>query len=587
MNRNSWTPHSYPVQAPPEQSFHAPVKLPPKNSFSSFKTTAETADMEDFDPDAPIPPNPLPPKPVPQLPRNMRAVRDGINHKSQGRTIIICLDGTGDKFDGDNSNIVHFVSCLKKSYPNQITYYQSGIGTYNGGGLTNGVNAAFDMAVGSGLGVHIRDAYKFLMQNYQENDKICLFGFSRGAYTARCLAGMLHKVGLLPAHNVSQVQFAYEYYKDDTVNGWKMSADFKRTFCMNINVYFIGVFDSVASVGFIPRTLPLSSTPTNKSRYFRHAMALDEHRAKFKVCRFQRKDHIDNDAKWKTAAELHERPDALVRRFSPGLGLNEKPETNGVNGVLPNEKKAAHDDIVAESMQQAEKRQEQQWDTDVLEVWFAGCHCDVGGGAVKNEERHRLAQIPLRWMIRQCFECNTEIIFKAHVLAEEGIDVHTLYPQYQSLEIPSVRPPPHMMDKFEKGEVPSIKKRSSVLEPVKKEEPHGFQNIKLWQDSERQLLAEHWVPEQVEDYFDALTSINDQLATAKGWWVLEVWPVEIRYQPKDADDWRKKTGMNLGRFRAVQEYAPNLHWTVQARQEAKGYKIRTRLDRKSEWKLVV
>lgn len=156
------------------------------------------------------------------------------------------------------------MSCLKKSDPSQVTYYQSGIGTYDGGGLSNGINAAVDMAVGSGLGVHIRDAYKFLMQTFKEGDKISMIGFSRGAYTARCLAGMVHKVGLLPAHNQDQVPFAYEYYKDDTEAGWKMSADFKKTFCMNVNVHFVGVFDSVGSIGFIPRKLPLSSTPTNR-----------------------------------------------------------------------------------------------------------------------------------------------------------------------------------------------------------------------------------------------------------------------------------------------------------------------------------
>jgi uncharacterized protein (DUF2235 family) len=137
--------------------------------------------------------------------------------------------GTGDKFDGDNSNIVHLVSCLKKDHPSQVTYYQSGIGTYDGGGLSNGLSAAADMAVGSGLGVHIQDAYRFLMQTYREGDKICLFGFSRGAYTARCLAGMLHKVGLLPAHNMAQLPFAYHFYKMDSAEGWRMSADVSAT----------------------------------------------------------------------------------------------------------------------------------------------------------------------------------------------------------------------------------------------------------------------------------------------------------------------------------------------------------------------
>jgi uncharacterized protein (DUF2235 family) len=91
---------------------------------------------------------------------------------------------TSDRFDNDNSNVVHFVSCLKKhTKSEQVTYYQSGIGTYDKGGLQAGIGAAMDMAVGSGLGLHIKDAYRFLMQNYHEGDKICLLGFSRGAYT--------------------------------------------------------------------------------------------------------------------------------------------------------------------------------------------------------------------------------------------------------------------------------------------------------------------------------------------------------------------------------------------------------------------
>jgi uncharacterized protein (DUF2235 family) len=115
--------------------------------------------------------------------------------------------------------------------------------------LTSTFNA--DMLIlqlGSGLGIHIKEAYSFLMQNYIEGDKICLFGFSRGSYTVRCLAGMLHKVGLLPAHNQAQVSFAYRMYKDDTPNGSAMSAEFKETFSQDVTVYFIGVWDCVASV---------------------------------------------------------------------------------------------------------------------------------------------------------------------------------------------------------------------------------------------------------------------------------------------------------------------------------------------------
>jgi uncharacterized protein (DUF2235 family) len=89
-----------------------------------------------------------------RLPRTVRALRNSHDAKNHPRTIIICLDGTGDQFDNDNSNIVHFISCLKKHSPEQqVTYYQSGIGTYDKGGLKNGIGAAMDMAVGSGLGV--------------------------------------------------------------------------------------------------------------------------------------------------------------------------------------------------------------------------------------------------------------------------------------------------------------------------------------------------------------------------------------------------------------------------------------------------
>lgn len=89
-----------------------------------------------------------------RLPRTLRALKNSKDAESHPRTLVICLDGTGDQFDNDNSNVVHFVSCLKKHSPDQqMTYYQSGIGTYDKGGLRNGLGAAMDMAVGSGLGI--------------------------------------------------------------------------------------------------------------------------------------------------------------------------------------------------------------------------------------------------------------------------------------------------------------------------------------------------------------------------------------------------------------------------------------------------
>lgn len=86
------------------------------------------------------------------------------------------------------------------------------------------------------------DGYKFIMDNYRSGDKICLFGFSRGAYTARALAGVLYKVGLLPKNNEAQVPFAYKLYKREDDEGLQLCAGFKQTYCQDVQVEFVGVW---------------------------------------------------------------------------------------------------------------------------------------------------------------------------------------------------------------------------------------------------------------------------------------------------------------------------------------------------------
>ncbi|KAF2752802.1 hypothetical protein EJ05DRAFT_515388 [Pseudovirgaria hyperparasitica] len=514
------------------------------------------------------------------FPTAVRALKDGAASHEHTRTLVICLDGTGDQFDNDNSNVVHFVSCLRKHDPSkQVTYYQSGIGTYDAGGLRNGMAAAIDMAVGSGLGIHIKDAYKFLMQNYRDGDKICLFGFSRGAYTVRCLAGMLHKVGLLPASNGAQVNFAYSFFKDDTVEGWKMSAQFKKTFCTNVNVHFVGVWDCVASVGFIPRKLPFSKSPTNSIHFFRHAMALDEHRAKFKLCQWQqqnpavqRKDTIDNTPRGKLERE--------VRKYGIFSSIRKNKATEGVvsDGLAKRSNTAEidHYDMEAEFEKlDGTRKAHQRAITDAKECYFMGAHADVGGGAVPNETRHMLSRIPLRWMIRQCFECDTGILFSTSALAEQGLDLSTLWPDYKPTERPRTGPSSTLLEKYEQGAIPPITRRSTAL-GLDDSTQHDRANI-----GSLDLL-----PEQMEDYLDSMAGINDQLVQAKGWWILELWPVKVRVQLKDQDGWEKKVRMNLGRYRAVREMSPNLHWTVQDRVEKDQYKLRCRHNSNAKWNVI-
>lgn len=195
------------------------------------------------------------------------------------------------------------------------------------------------------------DGYKYLQQVWEAGDRICLFGFSRGAYTARALAGMLYSVGLLPKYMLEQVDFAYHIFKKGMP-----SVNYKRAFSRTVTIEFIGVWDTVSSVGAIfPRVLPFSSD-NHITRVFRHAMALDEHRAKFRSNTW----HLTVD------------PDEESPENKPSAGL--------IRTALDKLEQAAHkqshdDEAELEAERLALDMEGGLLDrppTDVREVWFAG-----------------------------------------------------------------------------------------------------------------------------------------------------------------------------------------------------------------------
>ncbi|KAG8793008.1 hypothetical protein FRC12_004215 [Ceratobasidium sp. 428] len=221
-----------------------------------------------------------------EVPQDMPGPGPGL---SGGRDLVLCFDGTGEQYDEDITSIVRFFGLLAKEDPSrQMVYYQAGIGTgisssAPSNSLLKKVDSLLDQAFATGLPVHVRGGYEFLMNNYKKGDRISLFGFSRGAYTARALAGMLQKVGLLPAHNKEQIKYAYRMFKRDDEVGWKLSEGFKNTFSIKVKIDFVGVFDTVDSVGIIiPKELPFA-TSNHLIRVFRHAVALDERRVRFKA----------------------------------------------------------------------------------------------------------------------------------------------------------------------------------------------------------------------------------------------------------------------------------------------------------------
>jgi uncharacterized protein (DUF2235 family) len=200
------------------------------------------------------------------------------------RNLVLCLDGTSDKFSKTNTNVVNLYTMLARTPDQQLSYYQPGIGTMAPAAFWGRVRKWFvkqiDLAIAWFLSDHVTDAYRFLMRYYQDGDRIYIFGFSRGAYTARALAGMLHKVGLLTQGNDELISFAWDKFKNE--DNKELAQKFKDTFSRSVRVHFLGLWDTVSSVGWAwdPKHLPY--TQNNPSvEIVRHLVALDERRAYF------------------------------------------------------------------------------------------------------------------------------------------------------------------------------------------------------------------------------------------------------------------------------------------------------------------
>src|SRR5882724_7569887 len=128
------------------------------------------------------------------------------------KNIVVCCDGTANQFAANLTNVVRLYSTLSYDKDKQITFYHAGLGTMEpAGALTSfsrKITKLMGMAFGYGLANDIRDAYVFLMKNYEPGDRLFLFGFSRGAYTVRAVCSLLRLYGLIRKDNESLVPYA-------------------------------------------------------------------------------------------------------------------------------------------------------------------------------------------------------------------------------------------------------------------------------------------------------------------------------------------------------------------------------------------
>lgn len=199
-----------------------------------------------------------------------------------GKNIVVCMDGTGNEFGRNITNVVETYLLARKT-EEQLVYYDPGVGT--GGYLydenTGQLRAAYDQATGTGVHKNVEQAYRYLMEKYSPGDKVYLFGFSRGAFSARSLAGMLHKIGLLPEDHENQIEYASKYYLDKDYHD--IAVEYRQKFCRACPVHFIGVWDTVDST-ILTEGAKFTDTRLNPEvSHACHAVSIDERRKDFPV----------------------------------------------------------------------------------------------------------------------------------------------------------------------------------------------------------------------------------------------------------------------------------------------------------------
>jgi uncharacterized protein (DUF2235 family) len=259
------------------------------------------------------------------------------------KRLVVCCDGTWNRPDQldhglaaptNVSKLALAVARQDDAGVEQVVFYVRGVGTRRFQHLRGG-------AFGIGLSRNVREAYRFLVENYEPGDELFLFGFSRGAFTARSTAGLVRNSGIVRREHAARIDEAYGLYRgrdNRTKPNGIDAALFRRMYSHpDADIHFIGVWDTVGALGipidgfrppFITKRWSFHDTTLSSHvRAAYHALSIDERRGPFKPTLWE-----------------------------------QQPAARG-----------------QQTLEQ---------------VWFAGVHCDVGGGYADPA----LGEIPLLWM---------------------------------------------------------------------------------------------------------------------------------------------------------------------------------------------
>lgn len=226
------------------------------------------------------------------------------------KRIVICADGTWNRPEKDlkvdfPTNVLRLARAISPiaadGKPQQV-FYDWGVGSY--------YDEVIGGATGRGLHKNIMDGYRYLVQNYSPGDEIYLFGFSRGAYTVRCLCGLINNCGILKRPDARLIQQAFDHYKKSSApfapSGDK-SLEFRQKHSHESReIKFVGVWDTVGAMGIPISFLGLFEdkdefydTKIGRNvRVARHALAIDEHRSDFEPTIWQVRDNMDMQQVW-------------------------------------------------------------------------------------------------------------------------------------------------------------------------------------------------------------------------------------------------------------------------------------------------
>ncbi|WP_333296137.1 DUF2235 domain-containing protein [Microcoleus sp. K1-B1] len=296
-----------------------------------------------------------------QLALQFQIQRENIKMTKPGKRLIVCCDGTWNKLDTQcPTNVVRLAQAVKRTASDgvpQIVFYDEGIGV-DSNKIVGGVT-------GLGIDKNIQDAYRFLSFNYDQGDEIYLFGFSRGAYTVRSLAGMIYCSGLLSRRNVTMASQAYELYRKREISPKHSEAkSFREKFGKDkgdrVPITLLGCFDTVGALG-IPLVPAFRKFEGQiKARYKFHDTTLNK--------------DIENAVHAVAIDEIREVFDVTLMKKNPDA---------------PNQK--------------------------LRQVWFPGEHGCIGGGT---PEYRGLSDAVLKWMLDQISDFELKLEFEPEAIED-------------------------------------------------------------------------------------------------------------------------------------------------------------------------